>query len=116
LGLIVLVVTATPFVGWWSTLPAGQWTDPRVEVSIVLGGGAIDDDLLALSSHWRCVYAWRAWKEGTFRQVVVSGKGAAPLMRDFLVAQGVPAAAIMVENSSASTRENALAPPSQKTV
>jgi uncharacterized SAM-binding protein YcdF (DUF218 family) len=109
LGLIVLVVTATPLVGWWSTLLAGKWTDPRGEVLIVLGGGAIDGEVLALSSHWRCIYAWRAWKEGTFRKVVVSGKDVAPLMRDFLVAQGVPATAIVVENSSVSTRENALA-------
>ena len=109
LGLLVLMVTATPLVGWWSKLLAGPWADPRGEVLIVLGGGVIDDDLLALSSHWRCVYAWWAWKEGTFRKVVVSGKGVAPLMRNFLVAQGVPAAAIEVEGSSNSTRENALA-------
>ena len=32
----------------------------------------------------------------------------APLMRDFLVFHGVPAAAIRVENASTSTRENAL--------
>ena len=109
LGLILLVVTATPLVGWWSTLLAGPWTDPRGEVLIVLGGAVIDGDVLALNSHWRCVYACRAWKEGRFRKVVVSGKDVAPLMRDYLVAQGVPAAAIVVEGSSDSTRENALA-------
>lgn len=108
-GLLLVVVTATPVVKWWSTMLAGQWTDPRGEVLIVLGGGAINGEVLALSSHWRCVYAWRAWKEGTFRKVVVSGKDVAPLMRDFLVAQGVPAAAIVVDSSSSSTRENALA-------
>lgn len=109
IGMLVVVVTTTPVVKWWSTKLAGPWTDPRGEVLIVLGSGAVDGEVLALSSHWRCVYAWRAWKEGTFRKVVVSGKAVAPLMRDFLVAQGVPAAAIVVENSSSSTRENALA-------
>lgn len=109
IGLLLVVVTATPLVGWWSTRLAGPWNDPKGDVLIVLGGGVIDSEVLALDSHWRSVYAWRAWKEGTFRKVVVSGKDVAPLMRDFLVCQGVPAATIVVENSSTSTRENALA-------
>ena len=109
IGMLVVVVTATPLVKWWSRMLAGHWTDPRGEVLIVLGGGAMDGEVLALDSYWRCIYASLAWKEGTFRKIVVSGEGVAPIMRDFLVAQGVPAAAVVVENSSSSTRENALA-------
>ena len=107
-GLLIVLVTATPLVGWWSNRLSGAWPEPRGEVLIVLGGGAIDSELLAIDSHWRSVYAWRAWKVGTYRKVVVCGKFVAPLMRNVLVAQGVPAAAIVVEDSSGSTRENAL--------
>jgi uncharacterized SAM-binding protein YcdF (DUF218 family) len=77
-------------------------------VLIALGAGIIDEEVLAQNSYWRSVYAWRAWRQGAFRKVVVSGKGVAPLMRDFLVCHGVPAAAIQVENSSESTRASAL--------
>jgi uncharacterized SAM-binding protein YcdF (DUF218 family) len=109
LGLLLIVVTATPLVSWWATAYAGPWNDPRGDILIVLGGGTIDRRALALNSHWRALYAAWAWKEGTFRKVVVCGKDVAPLMRDFLVTQGIPAEAIVVEGSSGSTRENALA-------
>ncbi len=69
--------------------------------------------MIGESSYWRCVYAARAWKEGDFHQIVISGGGwqrisAAEAMREFLVSQGVPAEAIRLETHSRSTRENAL--------
>ena len=66
------------------------------------------------SSYWRSVYALRAWRQGTFRRIVISG-GPAPAdrsiaapMRDFLEAHGVPREAIQIETQSTSTHENAL--------
>jgi uncharacterized SAM-binding protein YcdF (DUF218 family) len=68
--------------------------------------------VLGASSYWRSVYAVRAWREGGFSTVVVTG-GPADLpiserMRDYIVSQGVPVSAILVETHSQSTRENAL--------
>ncbi len=108
LGALMLAVTFTPVVPWYARLLAGDWTDGKGDTLIVLGGGTIDNRTLAHGSYWRCIYGDLAWREGGFRNVVVSGEGVAPLMRDFLVCRGVPPNAILVENSSASTRENAL--------
>jgi uncharacterized SAM-binding protein YcdF (DUF218 family) len=71
-------------------------------------------DVIGESSYWRSVYAVRAWREGGFREVLVTGGSlngevpAAERMRDFMVSQGVRAPAISVEGDSHSTRENAL--------
>lgn len=61
-----------------------------------------------MSSFWRSVYALRVYREGGVRHIVLSGAEVAPLMRDFLVSQGVPADRILLETTSRSTRENAL--------
>ncbi|MGD0013251.1 MAG: YdcF family protein [Bryobacteraceae bacterium] len=108
LGALMLVATFTPLVRWYARVLSGNWEEARGDVLIVLGSGAIDGRALALGSYWRVVYADRAWREGGFREVVVSGAGVAPLMRDYLVCHGVPAAAIRVENEARDTRENAL--------
>ncbi|MGD0201841.1 MAG: YdcF family protein [Bryobacteraceae bacterium] len=108
LGALMLVATFTPLVRWYARALAGNWEDARGDVLIVLGGGAIDERTLALGSYWRAVYAGLAWREGGFREVVMSGASTAPLMRDYLVCHGVPAAAIRVENEAHDTRESAL--------
>jgi uncharacterized SAM-binding protein YcdF (DUF218 family) len=108
LGLLMVVATFTPLVPWYARALSGDWSDANDGVLIVLGGGTIDKDMLAQGSYWRCVYGARAWQQGKFREVVVSGEGVAGLMRDFLVSHGVPASAIRVEDRSSSTRENAL--------
>lgn len=108
IGFVVVLVTFTPVVPWYARQLGGAWDDARGDVLIVLGGGAIDNTALAPGSYWRCVYAVRAWRGGGFRDVVVSGRGVASLMRDFLVFQGIPGSAIRVENRSHSTLENAL--------
>lgn len=106
--LLFAAVTFTPLVVWWSGWMGGPW-DARMEgVMVVLGGDQIDPYTLGVSSYWRAVYASRAWRGGRFSRVVVSGKGVAPLMKDFLVSRGIPPAAILVENESSSTRENAV--------
>jgi uncharacterized SAM-binding protein YcdF (DUF218 family) len=108
LGLVVLVVTFTPLVSWWARAVSGDWPDPKGDVLIVLGAETIDGRTIGLVSYWRSVYAGWVYHGGGFREVVVSGNQVAPLMRDFLVCRGVPASAIRVENTSTSTRENAV--------
>jgi uncharacterized SAM-binding protein YcdF (DUF218 family) len=108
LGLLMLLVTFTPLVAWYARALSGNWVDGGGEVLITLGSGMLDSGTLDTGSYWRAVYAGLIWREGGFREVVVSGKGMAPLMRDFLVGHGVPAEAIRVEDGSGSTRENAL--------
>ncbi len=113
LGLLMVFVTVTPFEGWWIQWLAGPSNDAKGDVLVVLGAGSVRD-VIDGSSYWRSVYAVRAWREGGFREVVATGGSlhgempAAERMRDFMVSQGVPASAILVEGESHSTRENAL--------
>jgi uncharacterized SAM-binding protein YcdF (DUF218 family) len=108
IGLLMVLATFTPLDAWYAGALSGNWVDGGGDVLIALGAGTLDDTTLDLGSYWRAVYAGLAWRRGGFREVVVAGRGAAPLMRDFLIGHGVPDAAIRVENESASTRENAL--------
>jgi uncharacterized SAM-binding protein YcdF (DUF218 family) len=108
LGALVIVVTATPVVKWPARALAGDWKSPAGGVLIVLGGGTVSGKALNLSSYWRALYGVLVWRGGGFREVVVSGGGVAPLMRDFMTAYGVPEGAIRMEDRSLSTRENAL--------
>ena len=112
LGLLLLLITGTPCTTWWAQRMAGPVYASGGEVLIVLAGSTVDDRYLGESSYWRCIYTVLAWEQGRFSQILVSGKAsngtpAAVLMRNFLVAHGVPATAITVEPDSASTRENA---------
>jgi uncharacterized SAM-binding protein YcdF (DUF218 family) len=108
LGLLMLAATFTPLVPWYARVLSGNWSDEKGAVLILLGGGTIDREMLSDSSYWRAVYGVRAWNQGGYREVLISGQGVAPLMRDFLVCHGVPAAAIRLEERSTSTRENAI--------
>lgn len=113
LGVLLIVVTFTPLDLWWATWLAGRWDDPKGDVLIVLGGSVVEDGMIGASTYWRAVYAVRAWRQGGFKAVVLSGGGtgsasAAEAMRDFLISQGVPRDVIWIETRSESTRENAL--------
>jgi uncharacterized SAM-binding protein YcdF (DUF218 family) len=113
IGLLFVVVTVTPIDIWWTNSLAGPWNDPAGQVLIVPGSDAIDN-MIGFSSYWRSVYAVRAWKQGGFQTIVVCGGGSdgqpstAEQMRDFMVAQGIPPAAVRLETESHNTRENAL--------
>jgi uncharacterized SAM-binding protein YcdF (DUF218 family) len=112
LGLLVLLVTLTPFTTWWAQRMAGPIYATGGDVLIVLSGSMVDDQYLGESSYWRCVYAVVAWRQGHFQRILITGKAsekvpAAVLMRDFLLAHGVPASVIVIETESSSTRENA---------
>ena len=113
IGLVVVIVMVTPLDSWWAGMLAGRWDDPAGDVLIVLGGSVLDNGQIGVSSYWRCMYAARAYRDGAFKQVVMTGGGrdAVPIaesMKNFLVYLGVPAAVIEVEPRSMSTRENAL--------
>lgn len=111
--LLFLIVSFSPLTEWWARALAGSWEDPRGDVLIVLGGARIDDQLMGISTYWRCVYAARALAtDSGFRTIVLSGGGPgrslADLMKEFLVCRGTAADRIVTEEHSSSTRENAL--------
>ena len=112
LGLVVLIVTFTPLVNWWARQLAGPWRDPKGDVLIILGADDSDEGILGQGSYLRGKYAIRAYREGSFRTLVLSGGGipvpVAVGMRDFLESHGVPRSAILLDQDSMSTRENAL--------
>jgi uncharacterized SAM-binding protein YcdF (DUF218 family) len=113
IGFLFVLVTFTPINFWWASRLAGAWNDPKGEVLVVPGADAVDN-IIGFSSYLRSLYAVLVWKEGGFGTVVVCGGGdaghpsIAEQMRDFMVAEGIPAAAVRVETESSSTRENAL--------
>lgn len=102
-----MAVMFTPLDRWWGQALAGPWTDPDGDILIVPAGSTLDGTIMGETSYWRAVYAIWAYKNGHFRRVVLSG-GPAPLMRQFMTAQGVPEEVIQVEAASKSTRDNAL--------
>ncbi|MDP9052842.1 MAG: YdcF family protein [Acidobacteriota bacterium] len=112
-GLFLFFSPAVPALAGWLT---GDWQEAKGDVLIVLGGNQQHDGTLGIQSYWRCVYALSAFRNGGFRQILISGgpmgdpRGApvAKAMADFLVALGVPRNCITLENRSRSTRENAL--------
>ena len=107
LGLLVVLVMATPVTEWAARALAGPWRDPTGDILIVPTGDGVGG-LIGVHTYWRAVYAVWAYQNGGFRQVVVSGGEVARSMRVFLIASGVPAEAIEVEERSQSTRENAV--------
>ena len=104
-ALLVLVLFFPPY--WYARLLSGEWCDPKGDILVVLAGDTLEPEILGESSYWRAVYAVRAWRDGGFSRVIISGDSA-PSMRDFLLASNVPAEAIVLEASSHSTRENAV--------
>lgn len=105
--MLLILVTATPLTGWWARCLAGSFDEPQGEVLVVLGGAVGDEGIVTGGSYWRSVYAAQAIREGKFREVILSGEGAAEAMRGFLLYQGVAASSIRVEPRSKSTLENA---------
>ena len=107
IGLLVLVVMATPIDCWWAHAYAGEVMLPKGEVLIVLSAANDDHGLVSYSSYWRVRYALLAWRTGQFHRIVLSGGGSRG-MHDFLTGEGVPEAEIFLEPNSTSTRENAI--------
>jgi uncharacterized SAM-binding protein YcdF (DUF218 family) len=107
IGLVVALVTVTPVDVWWAHAYAGPIDQPKGDVLILLSAANDDAGAISFSSYWRARYALLAWQTGGFQKIVVSG-GGGPGIENFLVAEGVPASAIVGEWQSTSTRENGL--------
>jgi uncharacterized SAM-binding protein YcdF (DUF218 family) len=107
LGCLVVLVTVAP-PRWYIAWLAGPWENPQEGVLIVPAADGVNEDMLGQGSYWRSVYAVWAWRDGKFRNVVLSGDRSMTWpMRNFLVCQGVPAEAVRIEDKSLNTRENA---------
>lgn len=113
-ALLLIFVSVTPFDGWYARQLAGNWTDSDGDVLIVLTGDMNEDGILGPSCYWRSVYEIRAWRSGHFKTIVVSGgfmgtrTSLASALAGFLVGNGVPKEALILEERSTSTRENAI--------
>ncbi len=107
LGLLFTVVTVTPLLHYWTAALSTPLNANHGGILIVLGGDIVSPAMIGLSSYWRSCYAVLEWRTGNYSRIVVSGRDIAPLMRDFIVGQGVPSQVVQVENTSVSTRENA---------
>ncbi|MGD0086864.1 MAG: YdcF family protein [Verrucomicrobiota bacterium] len=70
----------------------------RADVIVVLGGG----------SHDRPERAAELFKERIAPRILVSGLGDGPIYRRSLIQAGVPSQAILMEDQSRTTRENAI--------
>ena len=107
LGFLLILVTFTPVLRYYVSALSTPWGPQDGDTLIVLGQDTTQPDMLGIGSYWRSFYAVLVWRESHFHRVIVTGRGAAPLMRDLMVNQGVPRDAIVVEDSATSTRENA---------
>jgi uncharacterized SAM-binding protein YcdF (DUF218 family) len=111
--LLFMFASVTPFDGWYARVLAGDWTDSDGDILILLTADVNRDGIIGPASYWRSVYAVRAWRTGHFKKIVVSGgfmetpMSLASAVAEFLVGNGVPREAIILEERSTSTHENA---------
>ena len=107
IGLITVLVMATPIVTWWALAYSGSLDQPKGDVLILLAAAKDDRGGISFSSYWRARHALLAWQTGGFKKIVISG-GEGPGILNFLIVEGVPREAIVAEWRSHSTRENAI--------
>jgi uncharacterized SAM-binding protein YcdF (DUF218 family) len=107
IGLVTVLVVATPLVAWWARAYSGPIEQPKGDVLILLSAAADDTGSISYSSYWRARDALLAWQTGNFKKIVISG-GGGPGIADFLAAYGVPRDAMVAEWRSGSTRENGI--------
>lgn len=114
-GLYLAVsLSPIPVDLWVGQMSKIGWTESDGDILIALTADVHPDGLLGYTSYWRAVYTARAWKQGHFKKIVVSGGymgtrvSLASAFSEFLVRSGVPAEVIILEERSTSTHENAL--------
>ena len=112
-GAVLLTVSLTPAVHWWSQALAVDWDAGESDVLVVLAGSALDDGILGESSYWRSVFAVQEFRSHPYRRIIISGSNSGPVpvsdsMKKFLEAHGIPGQLIDTEGRSRSTRENAI--------
>lgn len=108
LGLLMVVVTVTPVLRYWTHALSAKWGPDDGDTLVLLGSGTVAADMLDLSSYWRTFNAIFVWRHAHFKRIVIAGRDTAVPMRAMLINQGIPADAILIEDQSNSTRENAL--------
>ena len=114
IGLLLCLVTLIPgLLLVWTRALSGPYRDPMGDVLIVLGADQLDTHSIGVTSYWRATYAALLWRGGKFRRLLICGgppqSPVSELMKEFVVAEGVPAADVQTETVSDSTRENAIA-------
>ena len=111
-GALLLVVLFTPAVSWGARLVTTRWTDADRGVLIVLSGTTVSSPdsslIIGLNTYWRAIHAIAVWRTGHFRTLLISGSGTAETVKPLLISAGIPDSAILVENRSTNTHENAL--------
>jgi uncharacterized SAM-binding protein YcdF (DUF218 family) len=108
IGLLLVIVSAIP-PGYYGGFLAGPWTEANQGVLVVLGGDSLNTGSLGEGSFWRCVFAVDIWSESHFHHLVVTGdRTTTAAMRDYLLWRGIPSEALIVENASTSTHDNAV--------
>ena len=109
LGFLMVFVSITPFVSWWAYAYAGSIEQPKGDVLILLSAAGDDENGggISYSSYWRARQALYAWQTGGFKKIVICGFGD-PGILDYLLAQGIPREALVLEKRSTTTRENAI--------
>src|SRR5256885_16952472 len=91
LGLAMVLVTLTPIDTWWAGRLSGPWYEPKGDVLIVFGADPPDSGFIGPVTYWRSFYTVRAWREGGFQAIVVSGgNGVAESIRELLAFGLVP--------------------------
>jgi uncharacterized SAM-binding protein YcdF (DUF218 family) len=93
--LLLLGAAAWFYPEKFLTVDSGPVT---AEVLIVVGGG----------QHERPLLAAKLFRQHAAARVIITGAGDDQINRQILMANGVPARAIEIENKSTTTRENAL--------
>jgi uncharacterized SAM-binding protein YcdF (DUF218 family) len=107
IGLITVLVMATPIVSWWALAYSGPLEQPKGDVLILLSAASDDKGGISFSSYWRARHALLAWQTGGFKKIVVTG-GGGPSILNFLIVEGIPSQDIVAEWRSTSTRDNAV--------
>jgi uncharacterized SAM-binding protein YcdF (DUF218 family) len=105
IGLITVLVMATPIVTWWALAYSGPLEQPKGDVLILLSAATDDRGGISFSSYWRARHALLAWQTGGFKKIVISG-GGGPGILNFLIVNGVPREVMVAEWRSTNTRES----------
>jgi uncharacterized SAM-binding protein YcdF (DUF218 family) len=113
--LCYLAVTLLPLDAWYARLLSGTWEYGQEGTLIVLAAESQPDGLVGYMSYWRALYAVRAWRDGHFQHILVSGgpvteghRSLASSVAEFLIGEGVPKEAIWLEERSHNTHEHAV--------
>lgn len=114
LGMLLLICGWIGYV-WMQILQVNQQAGPQqADVAIVLGA-AVWGDRPSPGLRERLDTALQLYREGYVPRIIVSGGlgegkllSEAAVMREYLIAQGIPAEAILIEDQATSTYENLL--------